>query len=184
MDTYKKHYVEFTSPGTMFAESSRRPIEAWDVTKACEMARDVTERHGAKPFAFHFITMLEANPVDDGTGGTMKVQAKELAKSCVHHLGGRLITVDEVKALNDPSKRILISNMEGNDFPIVIENTNSYRSTQPFNESDVVVDPATGEVIERGDAPVHVAYRKRKIAEHRAEMDRLYPQFAEKAAPR
>ncbi len=45
--------------------------------------------------------------------------------------------------------------------PIVCVTTNVYRSTQPFEEGDVVVD-AKGVIVERGDDPKHVAYRKAK----------------------
>ena len=50
-----------------------------------------------------------------------------------------------------------------NDWPIVIVNTNSYRTTLPFNKNDVIVDFA-GCIIERGDSRKHIAYRKKKKA--------------------
>lgn len=45
----KAHFVHFRSPGTFFAEESTRPIESWDTDKAVEMAREIKERHGARP---------------------------------------------------------------------------------------------------------------------------------------
>jgi hypothetical protein len=191
--TFKRHYVEFRSPGTLYAEESSRPIEAWDTAKACELAKGITERHGAKPFAFKFITMLEADPIDDGEGGTLQVQSRRVAESGTYFIGGTILSIDDVIRRNEPSVRrggtkptsgddgILIENMRRNDWPYAIEIVNVYRSTWPFLESDLVVDPATGEVIERGDTDDRKAYRKRKIAEHRAEMDREYGHLVQKA---
>lgn len=56
------------------------------------------------------------------------------------------------------SDDILLANMRCNDDWFVVENTNSYKSTLPFTEKDVVVGP-DGEAVERGDCPERVAYR-------------------------
>lgn len=50
------HFVEFFSPGTFFAETSVKPIEAWDVEAAKRLAIDVHERYGARPYGFQFFT--------------------------------------------------------------------------------------------------------------------------------
>lgn len=59
----------------------------------------------------------------------------------------------------DPREQILQSNMNGNDIAIVCENTNSWKTTMPFEKDDCIVD-MQGNIIERGDAPKHASYRK------------------------
>lgn len=174
MKTREQHFVTFVSPGTFIAETSTKPIEAWDTAMAVSMAKAVTERHGAKPYIFVFSTSIVADPVDDGRGGTLKVEPREIARSCNYFIGGNVLTLDDIKARNDPKENILVENMECNDFPIVVENCNSYKGILPFRDDDCIVSD-DGEVVERGNTQERVAYRKRKIAEHRAEMDRLYP---------
>jgi hypothetical protein len=50
----RKHYVTFYSPGTFVSESSTLSIEDWDTAKAVEMAKNIQERHGAKPYGFRW----------------------------------------------------------------------------------------------------------------------------------
>ncbi len=111
----RKHYVTFESPGTMFSESTTRPIAEWDVRVAVGMAETVLERYNAKPYGFYFSTRLAVDPVPDGEGGFLAVEEKEVARSGLHYLGGRLRTLDDVRADNKEKERILRTNMECND---------------------------------------------------------------------
>src|SRR5512135_2906984 len=52
----ERHFVTFYSPGTMVAEQTVKPIDSWDVEATIEMARSITERHNARPYAFRFST--------------------------------------------------------------------------------------------------------------------------------
>lgn len=52
----EKHFVRFLSAGTFVAEETVMPIEEWDVDQAIEMVRNITERYGAKPYGFQFVT--------------------------------------------------------------------------------------------------------------------------------
>ena len=61
-----------------------------------------------------------------------------------YYLGGKIETLEEIKARNDPAERTLLSNMEINCYPRVIVNTNSWRWTQPLKDDDVVLDIVIG----------------------------------------
>lgn len=128
----KKHFVTFYSPGTFAAEYTTLPIDSWDVATASEMAHSIKERHGATPYGFRF--------------STRKRSAKDLDStidktSPMYFLGGKVETLNEIKARNDPSESILLGNMEYNKYKRVITNTNSYRRwTQPLENGDVVLD--------------------------------------------
>jgi len=133
------------------------------------MSETIRERYNAKPYGFVFETLVTAEDVPDGEGGTLRVEPKRVARSGVHFLGGRLETYTEVVERNDPKEEILRSNMRGNEQWIVCINTNSYRSTLPFDEEDYIVD-AQGKIVERGNDPKHVAYRAEQLAKRKAEL--------------
>ena len=127
----KQHFVEFYSPGTFVAEQSTRPIDAWNVDTAIEMARSIKERHGAVPYGFRFITRgREDNELD----------SRIIDKSGLYYLGGRVETVEDVRQRDDPKEKILLSNMERNGFDRIVINENSGRWTQPLHETDTVLD--------------------------------------------
>jgi hypothetical protein len=161
----RKHQVVFCSPGTFTSEVSAKDIESWDTKKAVKMAKNITERHGAKPYGFYFETLLVSPDVPDGEGGMLKVQPKVVEKSGVHFLGGELQTYDDVLKRNDSKEEILRSNMRYNDMWIVCVNTNSYRSTMPFEEKDALVDDQ-GNIVARGNDKKHVSYRKTAKAQY------------------
>lgn len=163
--TTKNHYVVFLSPGTFVSESTEKEVTKWHPPLAVGKAERIVERYGAKPYAFYFVTYLVHPPIDDGAGGTLEVQRKEIARSGLYHLGGNVLSYTDVASRNDPKDSIMLSNMRGNDSPYVIENTNSYKHCSTFGESDVVVD-ARGHITERGDSPERMVYRKRFRKEH------------------
>jgi hypothetical protein len=127
----QQHYVIFYSPGTFVAEQTTNPIDAWDVDAAMDAAHFIKERHGATPYGFRFIT--RGRGPDD-------LDAKEIARSCLYYLGGKVETLAEVEARNDPKEDILRSNMRCNGYGRIIVNDNSWRWTQPLEESDIVLD--------------------------------------------
>jgi hypothetical protein len=153
----RKHFVEFFSPGTFVPEQTRKPIDAWNPVVAVELANGITERYGAKPYGFKFVTVLTADPVPDGEGGQLTVEPKEVARSGTHFLGGRLLTFDEIPDAEE--FKTLRFNMGCNDMPIVIENSNSWKFTGAFHEKDCIVD-ADGSIKRRGDDPDLLDYRK------------------------
>ena len=131
MTTLEKHFVTFYSPGSFVAETSTKPIESWDVTTAVEMAKSIKERHAAIPYGFRFSTRSR---------GEEDLDSKETCHSPMYYLGGKVETIDEVKARGDSNDRILISNMQSNGYGRVVTNINSWKWTQPLNDDDVVLD--------------------------------------------
>lgn len=127
----EKHFVTFYSPGTLVSETSERPIESWDVDAAMQMAHDITERYNATPYAFRFSTRSR---------GTDDLDSKVTASSPLYYLGGKIETLAEVEARNDPKEEILRSNMRGNGYSRIIVNDNSWRFTGALKDDDVVLD--------------------------------------------
>lgn len=127
----KKHFVTFYSPGTFTSETTTKPIDSWDVNQAMEMAHGITERYGATPYAFRFTTRSR---------GDADLDSKKSAESPLYHLGGKVETLAEVEARNDPKEDILRSNMRCNGYDRIVVNDNSWRSVQPLGKTDVILD--------------------------------------------
>lgn len=136
----REHRVVFFSPGTFVAENSTLPIPEWDTRIAARMAASIRERHDAIPYGFRFETVLVAPPVPDGEGGTLTVNLKVVATSPMHYLNGKIETLADVEARNDPSEGILRENMRCNGYAEVITTKNGYRWTQPAMPGDKIVD--------------------------------------------
>lgn len=171
MTVQEKHYVTFHSPGTFFNESSTKEIDSWNIKKAVEMSKDVTERYGAKPFAFSFSTYLEDDKgVSDGRGGSMKIEPKRIAKSANHFLGGHCMTYELAVLKNDPDEEILRSNMKNNRMWTVCVNTNSYKTVQQFDGEDVIVN-SEGRVI---DHAINYNEYREKMNKQQDEEDAAY----------
>lgn len=166
----RKHLVTFYSPGTLFAEQSSREVESWDPKLAAKMAKDVIERYGATPYAFRFSTVLTREPVDDGEGGKLNVESREVDHSGLYFLGGQLETLDDVEARADPKEEILRSNMRCNDqFIVCVRGAPArFRSCIPFGPEDVLCDEE-GKILRRGTDPALSEYRRIKILAHAAE---------------
>ena len=127
----KKHFVIFFSPGSFVSEQTEKPIESWDVEKAVELLKEIKERYGATPYGFCFTT--RGRNSDD-------LDSKEISRSGMYYLGGKVLTLQDVKARNNPDDRTLIFNMECNKYERVIENTNSWKVTLPLNDNDTVLE--------------------------------------------
>ena len=127
----KKHFVEFFSPGTFVSEVSEKPIDEWDVKKACKMARSIKERHGATPYGFQFVTRSR---------GPKELDSKEVKRSNMYYLGGKVETLAQVEARNDPKEEILRSNMRCNGYGKIIINNNSWKTTMPLSDGDVILE--------------------------------------------
>ncbi len=126
----KQHFVTFFSPGTFVHEETTKEIAQWDVNAAIEMARTIIERHSATPFAFQFSTRGREDH---------ELDSREVDRSGRYYLGGVVLSLSEVKARNNQKDRILIANMEGNGWDRVVENHNSWQTTQPLEDDDTVL---------------------------------------------
>ena len=127
----KKHFVIFFSPGTFVAEQSREPIDSWDIDKAVKMSKDIKERHEAIPYGFCFTTRERKDH---------ELDSQEIKRSGIYYLGGEVVTLEDIRARNDPKDKILISNMECNKWNKIVVNTNSWKWTQPLEKNDVVLN--------------------------------------------
>ena len=127
----KKHFVIFYSPGTFVSETTEREIDSWDVEQAMSMARTVRERHGATPYGFRFTTRSRADN---------ELDSKVTERSNMYFLGGKIRHLDFIILENKPDEQILISNMRNNGWDRVIENSNSWKITQPLEKDDVVLE--------------------------------------------
>lgn len=127
----EKHFVLYYSPGTFVAEQTLKPIDCWDVETAKEMAQDITERYGATPYGFCFVTKARSDE---------ELDSKETARSNMYYLGGEIQTLEQIERRNNPDDRVLIQNMRCNGFNRVVVNNNSYKCTQPLYEKDVVLE--------------------------------------------
>lgn len=124
------HFVTFLSPGTFVHEETEKPIDSWNVPKAVKLARKITERYGAKPFAFQFSTRER---------GDKDLDSKTTKTSGRYFLGGKVLTLRQVEN-QMPTETILIGNMRCNKWDKVIINTNSWKIVQPLEKNDTVLD--------------------------------------------
>ena len=129
----EKQFVRFYSPGTFVPEVSLREINSWDVETAVEMSKSIKERYDASPYGFDFITKERT---DD------ELDSHISKESPMYYLGGTVLTLEQVKAENNPPDNILIKNMETNGYEKVLINDNSWRWTAVLGEDDVVLDYA------------------------------------------
>jgi len=160
----RKVFAQFFSPGTLFAETSTRELTEGTVDEAVAISKEISERYNATPYGFDLVTKLVSEPIDDGEGGKMEVASKEVERDGRYYLGGKLIRYEEAVEM-DGERSAWCSNMRGNGWPICIQNTNSFKSTQPFRKDDAIVDPETGKVLARGADPELAEYRDAKLSE-------------------
>jgi len=125
-----KHFVTFCSPGTFLSEESTKQIYEWDIERAKEEARDISERYNSKPYGFYFTTRERCEE---------DFNSKEIKRSNMYWLGGIIRTAEEIIADNLPGEEILRSNIINNDISKIIVNTNSWKVTMPFRDGDILL---------------------------------------------
>lgn len=133
-----KIFVEFFSPGSFVAEKDSMPIDSYNIEKACEMSKTITQRYDAKPYGFRFVTRSRGdNDLDSHISDT----------SAMYYIDGTVLSLEELETRGDPRDRILISNMKSNKWSHVVRTFSPYLWTQPLERGDKIVDSSTGEVI-------------------------------------
>ena len=133
--TVKQNYVTFLSPGSFLPEERTRTIGTWNVNEATKLAEDVEEHYGATPHSFYFSTRGRGN---------QDMDSRELSRSGMYYLHAKIESLQEIRERDDPADKILIKNMEGNEWDRVVVNKKGHRWVQPLMEGDVVLeyDPA------------------------------------------
>lgn len=129
----QQHFVEFFSPGTLFAETTRQPIEHWDTKLALSMASAIVERYDAKPYGFRFSTRAR---------GELDLDSHEVARSPMYYFGVKIETRAEVEARATEGDAILITNMRVNKWEQVVTTTSGWKCTVPLLDGDVVLGEA------------------------------------------
>lgn len=130
--TVIKHFVTFYSPGTFVPESSSREIDSWDPTTALALAAGITERHGARPYAFQFTTRSR---------GPEDLDSRVSQRSGFYYLPHcKVETLEEIRERDDPRDEILLSNMRCNKYDRVVTTTTGWKTTLPLGEDDVVLE--------------------------------------------
>ncbi len=136
MTQVQHHFVTFYIARTMIAEESRCPIDRWDTDEAIAMSAEIMERHGATPYGFRFITRgRDADELD----------SREIDRSPMHYLGGKVETLQEIEARNDPAEGILRENMVCNGWDRIWVSTRGWKWTQPLNSDDIVLELPSAE---------------------------------------
>jgi hypothetical protein len=126
----KKNYVTFYSPGTMVAETTRREIASWNVTKALKMMEDIKERHGATPYGFFFTTMKR---------GLRDFEPKETARSGMYYVNCRVQTLEEVMESHNPAESTLLQNMKTNGWDKIVTTKSGWAWSQQLLDEDTVL---------------------------------------------
>jgi hypothetical protein len=126
----RKDFVVFFSPGTFVAETSEREIPSWDTDLAQKMARKITERYNATPYAFQFVTRGR---------GPKDLDSKVVKKSPMYYINCKVETLEEIEKRADPKEEILRANMRCNGWQKVVTTTKGWRWTQPLEKNDVVL---------------------------------------------
>lgn len=122
-----KHMARYYYPGFLFSEESTRVLDLRDPQLAVQMAPE-------SAFCFVLYDIEEAPDL----GPDFAVTPKPKNESGRYYIGGRLYTIDEVRAMNlQGDYTILISNMESNHWDYVIQTRSG--NWQPFTSDDSIV---------------------------------------------
>jgi hypothetical protein len=107
MERVTVRYVRFLSPGSFCANEWTMPVESADPSA-------VVWPENAYAFTIH-----ERVDMRDGAE-TFKGEAKQIGP-VYYHPDSKVVTKEEIAAKGDPRDRILLSNMQCNGWPAVIE---------------------------------------------------------------
>lgn len=117
----KTTYMQMSSPGSFFSETSAKPVKSRDVVLA-----DIPEH----VFAVTFYDVYTATI--DG----IELTSKALNHSPIHYIGGQVKDLEECK-LEFGENSMLVRNMEGNRWDYVIQCRTG--NVQPFENADILI---------------------------------------------
>lgn len=120
-----KHFAEYLFPGFLFAEETTR-----ELTK-----RSVAEGFNNAPEGAYCFTLYDTEEAPD-LGSDFNVTAKRKNVSGRFYLGGRVYTLEQVKAMGE-EYRILAANMRGNGWERAIRCITG--NWQPFTDDDLLI---------------------------------------------
>ncbi len=132
-------FVKYLSPGTFFSETTRVEVKRCDLLIALEQAKEIVERHNARPYGLLF---------EDGNGKVI---------TGIYYLTGEILRLDDISDTEE--NRIMRLNMSDPDSSVMVENRNSFKFCAIFYPKDVVID-WSGHVIRRGNEPELTMYRQ------------------------
>lgn len=127
----KKHFVEYASPGTFFAESSSREIAEWSVSDAIKMMAGIVERYNARPYGFRFYTMERGNE---------DLNASRVAKSHWYFVNCDVLTAEEILADTNPEFRIMRLNVEANGYKRIARTRTGWLAHLPMADEDEAIE--------------------------------------------
>ena len=128
MTEMRQNFVEFFSPGTMVAEITVMEITDWDIGKAKRMAKSISERYNATPYAFQFLTKSR---------GEQDLDSKVVKRSEVFFVHCKVQTLEQLVWRDDPKEEILRQNMEINGWDRIATTVTGWKWSQPMGERDV-----------------------------------------------
>lgn len=122
------NFVTFVSVGAIIDEKTVKPIKYRNVTEAKEMASEIVERHGARPFGFYFITTNGEKP------GSKEYKED---RSGMYYIGG---VVKKIEELDQTRYRDIISALSDLDVNrCIFVKSGKYEVVKPFMDHDCVI---------------------------------------------
>lgn len=129
-----EHWAEYWHPGSLFAEDSHKQLRSRSTVEALAKMPN-----SAFAFRLYDVRVLTGT-LEDGSSTEKRTTENE---SKTYYPGGAVYDVEGIRSL-DGDHRILISNMEGNDWPVVVKTR--LGNFQPFENAEIVTaQPPQGE---------------------------------------
>lgn len=127
----KKHFVEFASPGTFFAESTSKEIDSWSVPDALKLMAGIVERHNARPYGFRFYTMER---------GDSDLNASRTETSQFYFVNCDVLTAEEILADDNPDYAIMRSNVRANGIKRIARTRKGWLAHLPMDDKDEAIE--------------------------------------------
>ena len=123
-----KYYAEFLFPGLLFSESEHIELKSHNPNEALKKMPE-------SAFAFELYDIETRQGILEN--GEHIKNDKTVNQSGRFYPGGVLLTLEEIKSMDDKNHNILISNMEGNGWNTVVKTRAG--NYQPIEKHDVIL---------------------------------------------